>query len=110
MREFPFNNILHVQVFKMVTVVFNERSSNILADKLLEGDFLVDFLLDETKEQNYLDSANKKKYRKGNLGFITEIGSLLCLKAMENGGIENSMKEKIKACKNWTEFNDNYLK
>jgi len=43
-RDFPFNNILHVHVLKVIVTVFNERSSNILANKLIDDGFLVEFL------------------------------------------------------------------
>ena len=74
-KLYPFNNILHVQVLKVLTVIFNDRSSNILADQLMEDGFLVEFLYQESVEQDWTKSANKKKYRKSNMGFITEIGS-----------------------------------
>lgn len=107
LRDFPFSNILHVQIVKILSNIFNERSSNILADQLLDGGFQVNFLHDEVQDLYYNDSANKKKCRKTNQGFITEIGSLLLLQTLEEGA--NSMKQKIEGAEKWTVFKNEYL-
>ena len=56
---------------------------------MLEGGILVEILYKEIEATDQL--LGVKKYRKANLGFVTEVGSLLHLKCLE----DSSMKSKI---------------
>ena len=107
LRDFPFSNILHVQINKILINIFNERSSNILADQLLADGFLINLLYAEVQDLYHQDELCKKKYRKANQGFITEIGSLLLQQTNEDG--PNSMKQKIEGAEKWALFKSEYL-
>jgi len=86
-----------------MATVFKERAPSILSDQLLDGGLLIEILYREVTalQQVY----GKKTYRKGNLGFVTEVGSLLHLKCLDDSG----MKPKIESANNWKTLNLEYL-
>lgn len=73
---------------------------------------LVEILYKEIESTDQL--LGVKNYRKANLGFVTEVGSLLHLKCLEDSGMKSKIEEgkffwpKKYIAANWKNFNDQY--